>query len=297
VRVSEDRETLPIGVREIVLLGHPVAHSRSPAMHNAAFAELDLPFVYRALDVLPDDVTDAVRALERADVVGGNVTVPHKLAVAALCDRLTDEARLIGAVNTFWWEGVAGERVLVGDNTDALGLERALREDLGLATEGPALAGRSAVLFGTGGAARAAVVALGRLGASITVTGRDAERAAGLAELVGVPTDVVPLGSERLAALVEAAFLVVNATSLGLAGEMLPEPFMRLRDDQVAYDLVYGDRPTLFLSTAAAVGAMSFGGQGMLLHQAALAFERWTGEAAPIAVMREALTGRGREPR
>lgn len=288
--MSEGREALPMGVREIVLLGHPVAHSRSPAMHNAAFAELDLPFVYRALDVLPDDVTDAMRALERADVVGGNVTVPHKLAVAALCDRLTDEARLIGAVNTFWWEGVAGERALVGDNTDALGLERALREDLGLATEGPALAGRSAVLFGTGGAARAAVVALGRLGASITVTGRDAERAEGIAELVDVASDVVLLGSERLTGVVEAAFLVVNATSLGLSGEMLPDPFMRLCEGQVAYDLVYGVRPTPFLVAAGEGGALAFGGQGMLLHQAALAFERWTGEATPVGVMREALT-------
>jgi len=291
VRVSGGRQALPIGVREIVLLGHPVAHSLSPAMHNAAFAELDLPYVYRALDVLPDDVTDAMRALERADVVGGNVTVPHKLAVSALCDRLTDEARLIGAVNTFWWEGVIGERVLVGDNTDALGLERALREDLGLATEGPALAGRSAVLFGTGGAARAAVVSLGRLGASITVTGRDPERAAGIAELVDVASDVVLLGSERLTGVVESAFLIVNATSLGLSGEEIPDPFMRLRAGQVAYDLVYGDRPTSFLAAGGAAGAVAFGGQGMLLHQAALAFERWMGEAAPVEVMREAMTG------
>ena len=288
--MSEARESLPIGVQEIVLLGHPVAHSRSPAMHNAAFAELDLPYVYRALDVLPDDVAATMDALARADVVGGNVTVPHKLAAAARCDRLTDEARRIGAVNTFWWEDVTGERELVGDNTDALGLERALREDLGLAADGPMLEGRSAVLIGTGGAARAAVVALGRLGASITITGRDAERAAGIAELGGVPPDVVLLGSERLTGVVEAAFLVVNATSLGLSGEELPESFMHLRADQVAYDLVYGERPTPFLVAAGEAGAMAFGGLGMLLQQAALAFERWMGEAAPVEVMREALT-------
>jgi shikimate dehydrogenase len=293
--MSGDGEELPVGVSEVVLLGHPVAHSRSPVMHNAAFARLELPFVYRALDVLPDDVPATLSSLERAGVVGGNVTVPHKLAVKALCDRLTDEAMAVGAVNTFWWEDEAsGSRRLVGDNTDALGLERALREDLGFAPVGQALAGQRVLIVGTGGAASAAALAMERLGASIAIAGRDAGRAENIADLLAVPPDVVLLGSERLASEVAAAFLVVNATSLGLSGEMLPEPFMRLSEDQVAYDLVYGDRPTPFLAAAGAAGAMSFGGQGMLLHQAALAFERWTGHRGPIGMMREALTGKGR---
>jgi shikimate dehydrogenase len=289
VRVSEGRETLPLGVREIVLLGHPIAHSRSPAMHNAAFAELDLPYVYRALDVLPDDVAATMEALARADVVGGNVTVPHKLAVAALCDRLTDEARLIGAVNTFWWEGSAGERVLVGDNTDALGLERALREDLGLPAEGPALTERDVLLVGTGGAARAAAVALGRLGARVRVAGRDSDRAAAITALVGAAVGTVDLADQvALVGAARAASLVINATSLGLAGEELPGPLMGLRAGQTAYDLVYGDA-TPFLLAATRAGAAAHGGTGMLLHQAAEAFERWTGRAAPIEGMRRAV--------
>jgi shikimate dehydrogenase len=272
-----------------VLLGHPVAHSRSPDMHNAAFAELDLPYVYRAIDVLPDDVPATMDALARGDVVGGNVTVPHKLAVAALCDRLTDEARLIGAVNTFWWEGATGERVLVGDNTDALGLERALREDLALAAEGSALMDREVLLVGTGGAARAAAIALDRLGARVRVAGRDAERAAAITALVGAADGTVDLEDPvALTAAARAASLIINATSLGLAGEELPGPLMDLRAGQTAYDLVYGEA-TPFLLAAGDAGAAAHGGAGMLLHQAAEAFERWTGRAAPIEGMRRAV--------
>ncbi len=293
--MSEGREALPIGVREVVLLGHPVAHSRSPAMHNAAFAELNLPFVYRALDMLPDDVTATMDALEHADVVGGNVTVPHKLAVAALCDRLTEEARLIGAVNTFWWEGSdPGSRVLVGDNTDALGLERALREDLGLAPSGTALAGRGVLLVGTGGAARAAVVALDRLGARVRVAGRDLDRAAAITALVGAAIGTVDLtAASALAVCSQEASIVVNATSLGLRGEPLPSPLMELKVGQTAYDLVYGSA-TPFLLAATDAGAATHDGAGMLLHQAAEAFERWTGHSAPVERMRAALSGEAR---
>jgi shikimate dehydrogenase len=262
-------------------------------MHNAAFSALGLPFVYRAIDVAPRLVEAGVRALERAGVVGGNVTVPHKLAVAGLCDRLTAEAQLVGAVNTFWWEaGDPGSRALVGDNTDAQGLERALREDLGLPVDGEAMGGRTALLVGTGGAARAAAVALGRLGATVTVAGRDLGRAGEVARLAqpSAATVVDLAATEELGNTVAAADLVVNATSLGLAGEHLPTELERLRPDQVAYDLVYGPA-TPFLLAARAAGAAAHGGEGMLLHQAAIAFERWTGVGAPLEVMRAALAG------
>jgi shikimate dehydrogenase len=286
---------LPIGVHDVVLLGWPVAHSRSPAMHNAGFAALGLPFVYRALPVRTEDVADTLAALAVAGASGGNVTVPHKLAVHERCDRLTDEARRIGAVNTFWWEGegVGEELTLVGDNTDALGLERALREDLDLPVHGEALGGRTALLVGTGGAARAAAVALGRLGALVTVAGRDLGRAGEVARLAApsAATVVDLAATEELASAAATADLVVNATSLGLAGEHLPAELERLRPDQVAYDLVYGPA-TPFLVAARAAGATAHGGEGMLLHQAAIAFERWTGVGAPLEVMRTALAAR-----
>lgn len=282
----------PVGVRDVVLLGWPVAHSRSPAMHNAGFAVLGLPFVYRALPVRTEDVADTLQALAVVGAVGGNVTVPHKLAVYERCDRLTDEARRIGAVNTFWWEGEDADeaRVLVGDNTDARGLERALREDLDLSVRVEAMGGRRALLVGTGGAARAAAVALGRLGAAVTVAGRDVGRAGEVARLAApsVATVVDLAAFEALAVAVAAADLVVNATSVGLAGEHLPTVLEQLRPDQVAYDLVYGPA-TPFLVAARAAGAAAHGGEGMLLHQAAIAFERWTGVGAPLEVLRAAL--------
>lgn len=273
-----------LGPRDLVLLGHPVAHSRSPAIQTAALAALGLDRRYRAIDVPPSALAEALGLLDDAGVRGGNVTVPHKLAVIPACDRLTDEARLVGAVNTLTWER-DGIRVLEGHNTDALGLGRALAEDVG------ALTGARAVLVGTGGAARAAAVALTRAGARVTVAGRRAEAASELADVVarlGGPTDVVDLAdAELLAARVAAARIVVNATTLGMHGEHLPAACEALGAGQVAYDLVYGVT-TPFVAAARAAGAAAHDGLGMLVHQAAAALERWTGVAAPVGVMRAA---------
>ena len=273
-----------LGARDLVLLGHPVSHSRSPAIHTAALAAMGLDLRYRALDVPPEALDEALGLLDDAGVRGANVTVPHKLAVMPACDRLTDEARLVGAVNTLTWER-DGVRVLEGHNTDAVGLGRALAEDVG------SLDGARAVLVGTGGAARAAAVALTRAGARVSVAGRRAEAAAELADLVarlGGPTDVVDLADvELLADRVAAARIVVNATTLGMHGEHLPAACEALGAGQIAYDLVYGAE-TPFLAAARAGGAAAHGGLGMLVHQAAASLERWTGRAAPVGVMRGA---------
>jgi shikimate dehydrogenase len=284
------RESLPpgwpedLGPSDLVLLGHPVAHSRSPAMHTAALATMGLDLRYRALDVPPAALDQALGLLDDAGIRGANVTVPHKLAVMPACDRLTDEARLVGAVNTLTWDR-DGVRVLEGHNTDAVGLGRALAEDFGT------LAGARAVLVGTGGAARAAAVALTRAGARVSIAGRRAEAAAELADLVarlGGPTDVVDLADdELLAGRVAKARLVVNATTLGLHGEHLPAACETLGAGQGAYDLIYGDE-TPFLAAARAGGAAAHGGLGMLVHQAAASLERWTGRPAPVAVLRGA---------
>jgi shikimate dehydrogenase len=284
--------TLPddLGSDDAVLLGWPVAHSRSPAMHDAAAEHLGLPLRYRTLAVAPEQLDEVVDALRRVGIRGANVTVPHKRAVLPHCDVLTEEARLVGAVNTLTWERDATGVRLEGHNTDAVGLERALAEDVG------DLHGARALLVGTGGAARAAAVALVRAGARVVVAGRDPRGCAAILDVVAA-TDQVGgaagglvdlLDDLALTAAVSGATLVVNATSLGLHGEHLPAPLEALRIDQVAYDLVYGQE-TPFLAAARAAGVAGHDGLGMLVHQAAAAFARWTGSDAPVAVMRGAV--------
>ncbi len=284
--------TLPgdLGADDVVLLGWPVAHSRSPVMHNAAAAHLGLALRYRALAVDPADLDEVVPALGARGIRGANVTVPHKLVVLTHADVLTEEARLIGAVNTLTWDREAGGVRLEGHNTDALGLAAALAEDVG------DLHGAHVLLVGTGGAARAAAVALVRAGARVRVAGRDLRRCAAILDVVtatdqvgGAASGVIDLRDDAaLSAAVAASRMVVNATSLGLAGEHLPAPCEALRPDQVAYDLVYGQE-TPFLTAARGAGAEAHDGLGMLVHQAAAAFTRWTGAQAPVDVMRGAL--------
>jgi len=264
--------------RLVALLGWPVDHSLSPAMHNAAFRELGMDLVYVALPVRPDALPTAVAGLAAIGAVGANVTVPHKQAVVGLCDQLSDEAWLVGAVNTLSWTADG----LVGHNTDALGLARALA-DLGVAADVPA------VILGTGGAARAAVVALARAGRQVTVVGRRVEAAAELAALARDAGSANATSSQRdddeLAEVVQGAGLVLNATPLGMRGERLPGPFHRLRPGQVAFDLVYAPAQTPFLADARAAGAAAHGGISMLVAQAELSFETWTGSTAPTGRM------------
>jgi shikimate dehydrogenase len=283
--------TLPgdLGPDDLVLLGWPVAHSRSPAMHDAAAAHLGLPLRYRAIPVAPEHLDEVVVALGRAGIRGANVTVPHKLAVIPHCDTLTEEARLVGAVNTLTWEPGGA---LEGHNTDAVGLAAALAEAIG------DLHGARVLLVGTGGAARAAAVALTRAGARIAVAGRDPRGCAAILDVVtatdqvgGAAAGIVDLLDDAaLTAAVADVRMVMNATSLGLAGEHLPGPLERLQVGQIAYDLVYGHH-TPFVAAARDAGAQAHDGLGMLVHQAAAAFERWSSTPAPVEVMRSAVLG------
>ena len=259
------------------LLGHPVAHSVSPQIHNAAFATARIDAVYLAFDVPPARVPEVVAGLRALGMLGANVTVPHKRAIWELADARTPEAELIGAANTLFWDAGA----LVADNTDAGGLQEVLQRDVRLEPGDPVL------LFGAGGAARAAAVALGRLDARLQVRARRSEAAAQIARLA----------AEHGATLTDSSTprLVINATPLGLHGEPLPAPLMTLERDQIALDLVYGPSDTPFLAAARARGAAAFDGLGMLVAQAALAWTRWTGHPAPIPAMRaaaEAALGR-----
>lgn len=253
--------------RLVCLLGDPVAHSLSPQLHTAAFAACDIDAVYVACHVT--DVAAAVDGLGALGALGANVTVPHKRAVWELVAQRTDEAQRVGAANTLF-RGDDGS--WVADNTDAAGLQRVLTDEVGLAARTPV------VLFGAGGAARAAAVALGRLGASLRVEARRAERAADVQRLA------VAAGAGVLAPE-QTPRLVINATPLGLHGELLPERFRALTADQIAFDMVYGREPTPFVREARARGVVAWDGLGMLVAQAGVSFERWTGVEAPITEM------------
>lgn len=274
--------------RTVVLLGHPVAHSRSPQIHTAAFAAAGIDAVYVTADVPPARLPEAVAAVRALGWLGANVTVPHKQAAAGLVDALTPEAELVGAVNTIFWSDDRGGARLMGDNTDASGLVRVLEEDVRLRP------GDTVEIFGAGGVARAAAVAAGRVGARVRVSARRPEAAASVAALAAsagaqvrppVDEDVgVQPGTVR-------PRVVVNATPLGMHGEALPDDYMRLEPDQVALDLVYADEPTPFVRAARSRSARAFDGLGLLVAQAAGAFERWTGRAAPYEEMARAARG------
>lgn len=266
----------------LAVLGDPVRHSLSPTMHNAALAHAGIDAAYLALPTPPSALGSVVAGLAATGALGVNVTVPHKVAVVDHCDALTDEARLIGAVNTL----VLDDGRVTGDNTDASGLARALVEEAGLRP------GARWVLLGTGGAARAAAVAAARLEADLLVVGRRPEAAAELADLArragAGDARSCGLDDAELAGAVGGADLLCNATPLGMDGERLPAAFHRLTAGQIAYDLVYRPPDTPFVVDAAAAGADAHHGLSMLVGQAADALERWGLGPAPVEVMRAA---------
>jgi shikimate dehydrogenase len=260
-------------MKRLAVLGHPVAHSRSPAMQTAALAELGLggEWSYEAIDVAPDGFERLVRELPGRGFVGANVTVPHKGAALAVADTLTETAREIGAANTLSFDG---EEILAG-NTDAGGLLAAL--------PAPPAGGRALVL-GAGGAARAVVWGLLREGAAVEVWNRTSLRSSHLCE---------ELGGGAVEAPDAAVYdLIVNSTAVGLHGEdpfealpLGPEAFV---PGQVVVDMVYGRERTALLAAAEAAGATTVDGIEVLVRQGALSLQVWTGREAPLAAMRAA---------
>ena len=289
--MSTPADTAP---RLVGVLGWPVGHSLSPAMHNAALRALKLDWRYLLLPVHPDQIADAVRGLRALGFSGANVTIPHKVAVYGLMDELTPEALAVGAVNTI----IIRDGRFIGHNTDAYGFLTALT------AAGYAPAERAALVLGAGGAARSVVFALARAGAHVAVYNRTQERAqalaAGLApHLPGADVQIVAVAG--LAAALRSADLVVNTTSVGMTGGPPGSPLptgAQLRAGATVYDLIYTPRLTPFLRQARACGAQTIGGLGMLVHQGAQALTLWTGREAPVDVMeraaRRALAARGR---
>jgi shikimate dehydrogenase len=258
------------------VIGWPVDHSLSPAIHNAAFAAADLDWVYVPLPVQPAWLEAALTGIVPLGFAGANVTMPHKTEAADLIDDLSEDAELLRAVNTI---RVVDDR-LEGHNTDVGGFNRFLRRDAGFEP-----AGRAALIYGAGGAARACALALARAGlGTLTVAVRAPARAAplvGIAERFDVPVTTVDVSQvEGL-----EVDLVVNATPVGVPAEPEHRSLPVLDDDLLVVDLLYDPPSTVLQRRARAAGATVFGGIGLLVEQAALSFELWTGTPAPLEVM------------
>lgn len=269
-------------MKVVGVLGGPrqVERSLSPAIHNAALRALELNWVYVGLPVAEGDLEISLPALVKAGIQGFNVTMPHKVAIVDLMDRIEGEARAIGSVNTV--EVRAGE--LIGSSTDGEGFTRFLLRDLGLE-----LRGASVAIIGAGGAARAVVAALSAAGVkSITVLARRKEQAQELEHLAIEAEFVAQQLVDGGEIFVESTDLIVNATPLGQAGDSPPLTERALTPGMTVVDLVYRPAVTPLMRLARKAGAAAHGGLGMLLHQAALSFQTWTGIEPPLAVMSEA---------
>jgi len=259
------------------VLLHPAGHTRSPAMHNAAFEALGIDAVYVAFDVAPSGLADAVRGARALGLRQLAVSIPHKEAALALCDEVDATARRIGAVNTLTLDGGRW----IGSNTDWLGAVRALERTT-------ALAGRDAVVLGAGGAARAAVFGLLERGARVRVLNRTPARARELAAELGAG------GAGPLEAIGDAPFdVLVNTTSVGLREDVSPIPPGAIPKDAVVLDAVYDPPRTRLLRDAAARGARIVEGKWWLVHQAAEQLRLWTTRDAPLDAMAAAFDRAG----
>ncbi|MBL7184273.1 MAG: shikimate dehydrogenase [Anaerolineae bacterium] len=288
---NQRRPALPLNIngqtKLVGLIGYPVEHSLSPAMHNSAFAALGLNWCYVPLPMPPERVGEAIAGLRALGFVGANVTVPHKEAVMAYLDHVTPEAQAIGAVNT-----IVVREGLIGYNTDWQGFLTALNEG------GFDPQGKRAVVLGAGGAARAVVYALAQAGAQVTVLNRTLARAQALVQdfaslFPSLPLCFLPLTPQTLEEQTVEAHLLVNTTPVG----MWPEVDQSIWPEDLAFpghlavfDLVYNPCQTKLLWQTRAAGAKVIGGLGMLVHQGAAAFELWTGEKAPVETMYEAAS-------
>lgn len=273
--------------RLLGVLGHPVAHSASPAMHNAAFAAQGMHALYGAFDVPPEQLPQAVAGIRALGLCGVNVTIPHKESVMAYLDEVAPTARQVGAVNTIVNRGGR----LIGYNTDGWGFLISLEE------RGVRVAGRKVVLLGAGGAARAIALHLAMAGvAGLTIINRSRARAefllADLARATQpVAAAVAEPGSDAALAALSEAGLVINCTPLGMAPDTDQTPLedvSLLPSHAVVYDTIYRPLETRLLRMARQRGLLTINGLAMLVHQGACSWEYWFGRRGPVEVMRSA---------
>jgi shikimate dehydrogenase len=270
--------------KRVVLIGHPVAHSLSGAMQQAAFDDQGIDATYELWDRPPLGLADAIAELRGDDFLGANVTIPHKERIVPLVDRLTDEAHVTGAVNTITKEG----KRLVGHNTDVPGFRVALDRLVGK-QKMP----RHAVVLGAGGGARAVVYGLITEGFQrIVVFNRHLHRAEGLVKHFGrsaahMELKAMPWHESIIESELAKTKVLVNATSIGLSGDVTPVPGEIIPPELLVLDLIYNR--TRFLREAEAAGSTIQDGELMLLHQGAAAFTLWTGKPAPLELMQRKL--------
>lgn len=267
-----------------MLIGDPVEKSPSPAMHNAAFKALGLNSIYIALSIPKPMLAKAVDGIRALSISGFNVTVPHKISIIDMLDKLEESAKLVGAVNTV--KNVGGK--LVGFNTDGEGALRALEQSAG------SLKGKRVVLLGAGGAARAIAFSLAKAGAEVSIANRTVSRARTLSKEIekklGASVKSLGLSRPELTKAIKRSDVLINATTVGMypkVDQTLVTADMMHRG-LVVNDIVYKPLETRLLREAKLAGAKTVGGLGMLVHQGALSFEIWTGRRAPIKVMENA---------
>jgi shikimate dehydrogenase len=270
--------------KRVVLIGHPVSHSLSGAMQQAAFDALGIDATYELWDKPPIELADAVAELRGDDFLGANLTIPHKERVVPLVDRLTEEAHATGAVNTLTREG----KRLVGHNTDVVGFRTALDKLVGK-QKMP----KQAVVLGAGGGARAVIFGLITEGFQrIIVFNRHLHRGEGMVKhfarsAAHMELRAMPWHESIIEAEVAKSKLLVNATSIGLVGDETPIPGDIIPPELLVLDLIYSR--TRLLRDAEAAGSTVMDGELMLLHQGAAAFTLWTGQPAPLEVMQASL--------
>ncbi len=272
--------------KKAYVIAYPAGHSLSPIMQNAAFRHLKLNAYYESLEVPPDKLKSTVEDLRLDNVYGANVTIPHKLAVRPLLDKLTEEAQNIGAVNTI----INKNGSLTGHNTDAVGFLRALKEDANFDPKG-----HKVVMLGAGGAARAVLYALLIAKArEVGIYNRTSSKADKLASDLDHLGKVQVVNKNQLMEFVQQATLLVNTTSLGMEkfgvpcqGSPLPKNI--LPNKGLICDIIYKPKETLLLKNAKEAGLKIQNGLPMLVYQGAEAFSKWTNQEAPIKVMFTAL--------
>ena len=270
--------------KRVVLIGHPVAHSLSGAMQQAAFDSLGIDAKYELWDRTPQQLADAIAEIRGDEFLGANVTIPHKEKTVPLVDRLTEEAHATGAVNTITREG----KRLVGHNTDVAGFRVALDRLVGR-QKMP----RTAVVLGAGGGGRAVVYGLIAEGFQrVVVFNRHLHRAEALVRHFGrsaahMELRAMPWHESIIEAELAKTKVLINATSIGLTSDASPVPAEALHDDLLVLDLIYSR--TRLIRDAEAAGATVADGELMLLHQGAAAFTLWTGQPAPLDLMQSKL--------